>query len=91
MGLPALKPVTEVKRHATEIIAKLRRNRIPVLITERGKSAAVLLDIESYDELLHRLELLEGIARGERAHSERRVVSHTAAKKRLGRWLRARG
>ena len=46
-----LKPVTEVKRHATEIIGKLREDRVPVLITEHGRSAAVLLDVASYEEL----------------------------------------
>ncbi len=87
MSAPAIKPVTEIKRHATEIIAQLKSDRTPVLITEHGRSAAVLLDVESYQELLRRLEILEGIARGERAFSEGRVVSHEEAKKRLGRWL----
>jgi prevent-host-death family protein len=82
-----LTPVTEVKRHATEIIGKLRVDRVPVLVTEHGRSAAVLLDIQSYEELLGRIEILQGIARGERAYAEGRVVSHSAAKKRLSRWL----
>jgi prevent-host-death family protein len=83
----ATKPVTELKRHATEILADLEEQRRPVLITEHGRSTAVLLDIESYRELLDRMALLEGIARGERAIVEGRVVSHTAAKQRLRRWL----
>jgi prevent-host-death family protein len=82
-----LTPVTEVKRRATEIIGKLRKDRVPVLVTERGRSAAVLLDIETYEELLGRIEILQGIARGERAYAEGRVVSHANAKKRLARWL----
>ena len=81
------KPVTEVKRHATEIIAQLQTDRVPVMITEHGRSAAVLIDVETYDSLNARLSLLEGIARGERAFSEGRIVSHEDAKKRLGRWL----
>ena len=87
MRAVALKPVTEIKRRATEIIAKLQADRRPVLITERGRSAAVLIDVATYEQLLTRTELLEGIARGERAIDEGRVVSHTAAKRRLGRWL----
>ncbi|WP_437590559.1 type II toxin-antitoxin system Phd/YefM family antitoxin [Sorangium sp. So ce1000] len=87
MKAPAIKPVTEIKRHATEIIAQLQADHVPVLITEHGRSAAVLLDIESYQGLLRRIELLEGIARGERAFSEGRVASHDEAKARLGRWL----
>ena len=87
MTVPAIKPVTEIKRRATEILSQLQADRVPVLITEHGRSAAVLLDVESYQDLLRRLEILEGIARGERAFSEGRVVTHREAKKRLGRWL----
>ena len=72
MAVPRLTPVTEIKRRATEVIADVRATRQPVLITERGRSAAVLLDVETYDALLRRLAVLEGIARGERAYAEGR-------------------
>ena len=86
MSATAIKPVTEIKRHATEIIAQLETDRVPILITEHGRAAAVLMDVESYQSLMRRLEILEGIARGERAFAEGRVVSHDEAMKRLGRW-----
>jgi prevent-host-death family protein len=89
MALLGSKPVTEVKRHATEIIAELQRSRKPVVITEHGRSAAVLVDVETFDRLNSRLALLEGVTRGERAFSDGRTVSHTEAKRRLGRWLPA--
>lgn len=87
MSVTAIKPVTEIKRHATEIIAQLEADRVPILITEHGRAAAVLMDVESYQTLLRRLDLLEGLARGERAFAEGRVVSHGEATKRLERWL----
>lgn len=89
MRSAATKPVTELKRRATEILAELEAERQPLLITEHGRSAAVMLDVESYQALLSRMALLEGIARGERAILEGRVVSHSAAKQRLSRWLRS--
>lgn len=91
MRTPRTEPVTAVKRRATEIIADVKHDRHPVIITERGRSAAVLMDIASYDELVSRLEVLEGLARGERAIREGRVVSHTAARRRMRRWLGGRG
>ena len=87
MSRPLTMPVTEVKRHATEILAKLKVHREPIVITEHGRSSAVLLDVESFDDLQRRLAVLEGIARGERAFAERRVVTHEDARRRLGRWL----
>ena len=86
MNDPTVKPVTELKRHATRIIEQLDESRTPLLITERGRAAAVMLDVETYRSMLRKLELLEGIARGERAIADGRVVSHRDAKKRLERW-----
>lgn len=79
--------VTNLKRKATEILGVLATDREPVLITQHGRPAAYLLDVATYEGMESRIELLEGIARGERAIEEGRVVSHSAAKKRMKRWL----
>ena len=79
--------VTTLKRKATEIIAEVEADRDPVLITQHGRPAAYLVDVESYEDTQRRLAILEGIARGERAIEEGRVVSHAKAKKRMARWL----
>ncbi len=81
------KPVTDVKRHATEIIAKLEQTREPIVVTQHGREAAVMLDIESYQTLLRRLDVLESISNGERAFSEGRTTTHAAARERLSQWL----
>lgn len=79
--------VTTLKRKATEIISEVDREKVPVLITQHGRPAAYLVDVETYERLNRRLAILEGIARGERAIEQERVVSHAEAKKRLARWL----
>lgn len=79
--------VTTLKRQATRLIADVRRGRTPILITEHGRPAVVLVDVESYKRLQTRMKILEGIARGERAIQEGRVVSHADARRRLKRWL----
>jgi len=85
--LPTLKPVTEIKRHATEIIRQLHADRVPVLITEQGKEAAVLLDVATYKGMLRRLDLMEVLARGEQAFLEGRASAHAEVKGRLSkRW-----
>ena len=83
--LPSLKPVTDIKRHAVEIISQLRTDRIPVLITERGREAAVLLDVGTYRGMLKRLELLEAIAEGERDFREGRFSTHEEVVERMAR------
>jgi predicted transcriptional regulator len=46
-----------------------------------------VVDVETYEKLNQRLSILEGIARGERAIEQGRVISHAEAKKRMARWL----
>ncbi len=79
--------VTTLKRKATEIIAGLEQDHEPILITQHGKPAAYLIDVDSFEALNRRISVLEGIARGEQAIDQGRVVSHEAAKSRMGRWL----
>ncbi len=80
--------VTTLKRQATELLSDIERDKEPILITQHGLPSAYLVDVESYELMQQRMAVLEGIARGEQAIAERRVVTHTQAKKRLARWLK---
>lgn len=79
--------VTTLKRKATDIISRMSEEHEPVLITQHGLPAAYLVDVESYESMEKRLNLLEGIAKGEKAIQEGRVLSNSEAKKRMSRWL----
>jgi prevent-host-death family protein len=76
--------VATLKRKAAELIGDLQE---PILITQDGRPAAYLVDVRGYEALQQRVSILEGIARGERAIKEGRIVSHASAKKRMARWL----
>jgi prevent-host-death family protein len=80
--------VTTLKRQATKLLAELREEKEPVLITEHGKPSAYLVDVEQFEQIQKKLKLLEGLARGEKAILEDRVVSHEDAKNRMQRWLK---
>lgn len=79
--------VTTLKRHATKLLEELHKEKEPVLITEHGKPSAYLVDVDHFEQIQQKLKLLEGLARGEKAILEDRVVSHEEAKKRMSRWL----
>lgn len=79
--------VTTLKRKATDIIAQISEEHEPVLITQHGLPAAYLVDVETYESMQARILLLEGIAKGEKAIKDGRVVSHDEASQRMSRWL----
>ncbi len=80
--------VTTLKRKATELLSELARDKEPILITQHGLPSAYLVDVDSFESLRRRLKLLEGIARGERAIEDGRILSHDEAKSRMARWLK---
>ncbi|MCG6117453.1 MAG: type II toxin-antitoxin system prevent-host-death family antitoxin [Aquimonas sp.] len=80
--------VTTLKRQATELLSDLERSKQPILITQHGLPSAYLVDVETYELMQQRMSVLEGIARGEQAVAEGRVITHDQAKTRLARWLK---
>lgn len=80
--------VTTLKRQATKILAELHESREPVLITEHGKPSAYLVDVGDFESQQLRLQILEGIARGEMAAVEGRTLSHREARSHMKKWLR---
>lgn len=78
--------VTTLKRQATELLSDIERDKQPILITQHGLPSAYLVDVESFELLQQRMAVLEGIARGEMAVAEGRVMSHGEAKARMARW-----
>ena len=79
--------VTTLKRKATEIITALQDDHSPVLITQHGRPAAYLIDVESFEGLQKKLSILEGIALGEQAIRDGSIVSNADAKLRFAKWL----
>lgn len=80
--------VTTLKREATKILAELHTSKEPVLITEHGLPSAYLVDVNDYELMMERMNILEGIAKGERAILEGRTLSHAQAKEKLNKWLK---
>ncbi len=80
--------VTTLKRQATKILAELHDSKEPVLITEHGQPSAYLVDVKDYELMQDRMRILEGVARGETAIIEKRVLTHSEAKAKMEKWLK---
>ncbi len=80
--------VTTLKRQATKILAELHDSKEPVLITEHGQPSAYLVDVKDYELTQDRMRILEGIARGETAIIEKRVLTHSEAQVKMKKWLK---
>jgi prevent-host-death family protein len=69
-------------------VAKVKKTKRPIILTQRGRSAAAVLeDIQEYERRAERLELLEAILKGLRAAEKGEIVSHKRAMVELDKVL----
>ena len=64
--IPNIVPITDLRQDATSIVKRVAVTREPLVITQRGRAAAVMVSIEAYDHSQRELELLRLLARGEK-------------------------
>lgn len=80
-------PISDLRTKASQIIARAQRTKQPVLVTQRGRSAIVLLDVTEYQRQQRKMALLEHIAAGKRDVAAGRVYSQEQIETDLETWL----
>ena len=91
-------PVSDLARQGSAIVRRVREKGTAVLITQRGRSAAVLMNAEDYFEVVERLSHLEemeiqaAIAIGEAQLARGEGIPHEQVVAELvRRWAEQRG
>jgi prevent-host-death family protein len=64
--IPNIIPITDLRQDATSVIKRVTASKEPLVITQRGRAAAVMVSMETYEHSQHELEILRLLARGER-------------------------
>jgi prevent-host-death family protein len=80
-----IKPVSEFRANAAGMIEQVKASGRPLVLTQRGESAAVLLDVAVYQELIEELELLSDVRISMKQIDEGKGLSNRKAKAELRR------
>lgn len=64
--VPKIVPVTDLRQNAAGVLKRLKDSRDPLVITQRGRAAAVLLSLDEYERSQQEREILRLLARGEK-------------------------
>ncbi len=59
-------PVSDLRQDTAKVLKQLKDSKEPFIITQRGRAAAVMLSIETFERSEHEKELLSLLARGEK-------------------------
>jgi prevent-host-death family protein len=65
-NLPTIIPVSDLRQDAAKVLKRVRESREPVVITQRGRAAAVMLSVEAFEQSERDKELLRLLAKGEK-------------------------
>lgn len=74
-----IQPLSVFRGNITGFIKQVQATHRPLVITNHGRSAAVLLDVAKYEELLERLELLQELHVAEKQMADGKGVEHEDA------------
>jgi len=64
--LPNIVSISDLRQDAAKVLKQVRDSRDPLVITQRGRAAAVILSVESYEQSERDKELLRLLAKGEK-------------------------
>lgn len=75
-----IRPLTEFRANAAALIDRVRETQRALVLTQRGHSTAVVVDVREYERLLEELELLRDLQTAETQIVEGRGVDHEQAR-----------
>ncbi len=79
----AITPITDLKTRSREIVKRLQETGKPVVITQRGRAAAIMESVETYEKREDYYEAIEGLLQGLRQAEKGDLHDHKEALKIL--------
>ncbi|UTF58762.1 type II toxin-antitoxin system Phd/YefM family antitoxin [Gilvimarinus sp. DA14] len=78
-----IRPLSEFRAGVATFVKQIHETRRPMVLTQRGRGVAVLIDVQEYEKMQERLELLEEIYKAEEQIASGKGMSHEDAKSRI--------
>jgi antitoxin YefM len=78
-----VRPVTEFRSHTSAVLEQVQRTKRPVILTQHGRSAGVLLDVDSYEALVEEVAVIRDIRTAEAQLDAGLGIPHKVIEKRL--------
>ena len=73
-----IQPLSEFRIKTAFYLKQMNENRRPLILTQNGKSAAVVLSVIDYDNMMEKLELIEDIKLAEHQIESGLGIEHSS-------------
>ena len=78
-----IQPLSDFRAGAASFIRQVNETRRPIVITQRGRGVAVVLDVSEYESMKEKIELLEEIQKAEAQVAAGLGVSNSEARSQV--------
>jgi prevent-host-death family protein len=78
-----IQPLSEFRSKTAFYFDRVKKTKRPLIITQNGKSAAILLDVSEYEAMVDKIEILEDIKIADEQINNGLGISHENVKKRF--------
>lgn len=78
-----IRPLSEFRSNAAAFVSQVKETKRPLILTQHGRSAAVLLDVAEYESLVEQVELLRDVRQAESELAQGKGIAHEEAKAKV--------
>jgi prevent-host-death family protein len=78
-----IEPLSEFRKKSADFIKRLKKDKQPIILTQHGKSAAVLMDVSEFERFIRKMEMLEDLLEAKQQVEQDKTHSMAEAKERI--------
>jgi len=78
-----IEPLSEFRKKSADFVKRLKKEKQPIVLTQHGKSAAVLMDVSEFERVTKKMEMLEDLLEAKQQVEQDKTYSLDDAKKRI--------
>jgi prevent-host-death family protein len=82
-----IEPLSEFRKNSAQFVKRLKKEKQPIILTQHGKGAAVLMDVAEYEHITNRMEMLEDLLEAKQQVEQGKIHSMSDAKERIEKHL----
>ena len=82
-----IEPLSEFRKKSADFIKRLKKDKQPIVLTQHGKSAAVLMDVVEYERFSKKLDLLEDLLEAKQQVQQGETYTMKEAQDRINKHL----